>query len=202
MTRVLRQGAILVGAGLLAGGAHSYLRPVQLRPQNNPDPPPAATAEAPAPAPQGRTTAEPAAPAAAQQHPAAPEVKSPAAPAPPNYFITVERARELWDKGQRDGSVYFVDARVPERYVEGHVAGAMSLPPGAFSRTPPKTDFLVGQTVVVYCTGRDCTDSEAVMVRLQNLKRNIAPIYIMHDGFGAWAANGYPVETGPDPLGF
>jgi hypothetical protein len=36
------------------------------------------------------------------------------------------------------------------------------------------------------------------MIRLQNLKRDIGPIYIMRDGFDPWKARGWPTEAGPD----
>jgi rhodanese-related sulfurtransferase len=194
MSRFVHRVAFLLAAGLLIGLAHSYLAPIQLRPSNNPEPGPASAEPVSGQLPGGVDHTP--TPTPKPQDP-----KPPAEAVAPNYFITVERAKELWEKGKRDGSVYFVDARNQEQYVAGHVAGAMNILPGAFSRTPPKTDYLVGMTVVVYCVGQECTDSEAVMIGLQNLKRGIKPIYIMHDGYGAWAAKGYPVERGPDPLG-
>jgi rhodanese-related sulfurtransferase len=196
----------LVALGLLAGVVHSCASPPKLHPDNNPEP------VVPETAPANGTTTEPQKPVQppgeAPAKPAeAPKVDPPpvseeAAKPAPNYFITIEKAKELFDRGKRNGSVYFVDARNPEQYAQGHVAGAMSILPGAFGGPIRKaTEYLPGMTVVVYCVGRDCTDSEAVMLGLQNLKKSIGPIYIMHDGYQAWADAGHPTERGADPLG-
>lgn len=211
MIRFLSRMALLAAAGLVAGAVHSYVEPVQLRPANNPvpasvDPAPGDPVKAPGTTPPTSDPGPAAAPSQPTTTPAPATIPGTAAPAPeaaatPNYYITVERAKELWDRGRRDGTVWFVDARPPEQYLQGHVPGAMSLPPSAFGTRVSKVDLMSGSTAVVYCTGKDCTDSEAVMIRLQNLKKYIEPIYIMHDGFGAWAAKGLPVERGPDPHG-
>lgn len=203
----------LVAVGLLAGVVHSCASPPQLHPANNPEPEagevPAETAPDEPQRPVEAPIESPVTPAEAPKPAETPRIDPPAAPAnvqaakpAPNYFITVERAKELFDRGQRNGSVYFVDARNQEQYVQGHVAGAMNILPGAFGGPVRKaTEYLPGMTVVVYCVGRDCTDSEAVMIGLQNLKKSIGPIYIMHDGYQPWVDAGHPTERGADPLG-
>lgn len=217
--RLLSRAGILILAGIVIGAAHSYYAPFDLRPQNNPVVPDPAPREASPPAAPG-TSGDPAvtppteAAAPPSRDPATPPAPErgttaevpkppPAEAAAPNYFITLDRAKELFDQGQSQHNVYFVDARPARDYDGMHVAGAMHLPPEAFGGPAPRkaTDFLPGMTVVVYCHGANCTDSEAVMMRLQNLKRDIGPIYIMRDGFDPWLERNWPVEAGPDPLG-
>jgi rhodanese-related sulfurtransferase len=208
MPRIVYQALSLIAIGLMAGVVHSCNREVEFHPRNNPDPAQPAPAEHATPGESAApvTPPDPNPDAAAPTTPPpttppqpAPEQATPAAATRPNYFITVARAKELWDKGQRDGSVYFVDARNQEAFARGHVRGAMNILPGAFSGTPAQAaNYLPGQTVVVYCVGKECTDSEAVMIGLQNMKKGIGPIYIMHDGYQAWADAGNPTATGPD----
>lgn len=202
--RVLTHAIVLAFAGLVVGAVHSYCAPFTLRPANNPEPAAAGTTPAPGDAPPvetpppSPTAAAPDRGASSSPTPPAPPVRASA----PNYFITLERARELFDTGRRDGTVYFVDARPTQDYAAGHVAGATHLPPGFGGAQARKArDYFPGQTVVVYCHGATCTDSEAVMVGLQNLKCGIGAIYIMKDGFDSWKERGWPVEAGPDPLG-
>ncbi|MCC6661710.1 MAG: hypothetical protein IT437_12585 [Phycisphaerales bacterium] len=202
MPRLVYQALSLIAIGLMAGIAHSCNREVEFHPRNNPEPAPTAPAEHTPAAPQNNGSGPAAPPDPKPQESTKPADAKPTPPSAanqPNYFITVARARELWDRGQRDGSVFFVDARNQESFVRGHVTGAMNILPGAFSGNPQQaSNYLPGMTVVVYCVGRECTDSEAVMIGLQNMKKGIGPIYIMHDGYQAWADAGNPTATGPD----
>lgn len=204
------RAVIIVFLGLVFGLVHSYCAPLKLQPDNNPEPPPPADSGAP------RETTPPAPPPGdsppgdpvpeGDGHPLTREdPKPPPAPpaeAKPNYYITVDKAKEYFDKGLAQ-NVVFVDARPIQNYSAGHVKGAMHLPPQAFEGVPRKaTENLPGMTVVVYCHGATCTDSKAVMIGLQNLKRDIGPIFIMEDGIDAWRAK-FPalIEAGPDPFG-
>lgn len=201
--KVLTHAIVLAFSGLVAGAVHSYYAPFTLRPANNPGP---SAMAAPAGAPPVEAAPSPVEGASQPREEAA--RPTPPAPTPPiqsslpNYFITLERAKELFDKGRRDGTVYFVDARPLKDYAAGHVAGATHMLPGFGGPVAQRArNYFPGQTVVVYCHGATCTDSEAVMVGLQNLKCGIGAIYIMKDGFDPWKERGWPVEAGPDPLG-
>lgn len=210
----LKQAMMLVFAGVVIGAVHSYCAPIQLRPANNPEPAGGSTDTAAAPAgadPGARpessgTQGTPPETLAAspEARTAPPNVERPKGDAPTaeaNYFVTLDRAKELFDKGRADGTVFFVDARPPADYQAGHVTGATFIPPvfgGIYAKKAK--EYFPGQTVVVYCHGATCTDSLEVMIGLQNLKTGIGPIYIMKDGFDAWRARGWPVERGPDPL--
>ncbi len=202
--RLLARAALLAFAGVVIGAIHSYCAPISLRPENNPETAPTGPGEELGPA-GAQATSDPGGPATpkaedpptpAQDRPTPPPA---AASTQPNYFIDIEKAKSLHERGRQQHDVYFADARPAKDYLAGHVKGAMHLPPEVFAGRPPqKIDFLPGMVVVVYCHGASCTDSEAVMIRLQNLKRDIGPIYIMRDGFDTWKARGWPVEAGPD----
>jgi len=136
----------------------------------------------------------------------APPPTQPSAPANPaeKYFISLAKAKELFDlkaKGQWDG--VFIDARGYDNYLEGHIPGSMHIDKKYFDgKRPEKVRmYLPGVEVVIYCHGEQCTDSEAVAVRLQALKLNIGPIHIIKEGFPGWAAAGFPVDKGGE-VGF
>jgi rhodanese-related sulfurtransferase len=115
------------------------------------------------------------------------------------YFITLAKAKELYDqkaKGQWDG--IFIDARGYDDYTKGHIPGSMHIDKKYFDGAVPKKVklYLPGTEVVIYCHGEQCTDSEAVAIRLQALKLNIGPMHIIKDGYPGWVASGYPTAQG------
>lgn len=115
-----------------------------------------------------------------------------------DYMVTIEQAKTLWDKSQAGENIVFVDAREFVEYREGHIARAMSCPKRRFDGAAPAyvRNNLPGMAVVVYCHGELCTDSEAVIIRLQALKLSIGPFYIIRDGYPGWVKAGHPVNTG------
>lgn len=63
-----------------------------------------------------------------------------------------------------DGTATFVDARKPERFAEGHLAGAINLPAAtklsSFSKAYP---FLPKEgLIIIYCGGGKCEESNEV----------------------------------------
>lgn len=103
---------------------------------------------------------------------------------------SVAQAKELFD----NGNVLFVDARSHEKYEEGHIPGAVSLPVGQF-------DELIGsfldqhaaaRSIVTYCSGRTCEDSHHLAQLL--LASGFDNVRVFIDGFPGWEAEGYPVE--------
>lgn len=124
----------------------------------------------------------------------APKAKNPM----DDYMISIDQAKAMWDKAQAGENIVFVDAREYVEYKEGHIARAMSCPKRRFDGAAPAyvRNNLPGMAVVVYCHGELCTDSEAVIIRLQALKLNIGPFYIIRDGYPAWVKAGHPINTG------
>jgi rhodanese-related sulfurtransferase len=121
---------------------------------------------------------------------------------PGDPYVSVERARRLFDlEFLADGSqVIFIDARARSEFEKGHIERAMSLPAGDFGgRIPAKArDWLPGSTIVIYCQGEECTDSHDVARRLQTANIGIVRIFIFKAGYPAWVEAGHPTATGPD----
>lgn len=109
----------------------------------------------------------------------------------PAGHITIAQARSLFDQNS-----IFVDARRKEVYAEGHVAGSFRADMASFKTGDPAwvSAFPKDLTLVVYCNGGDCDESEHVAQLLE--ASGFQTIYVMHDGFPGWKAAGHPIETG------
>jgi rhodanese-related sulfurtransferase len=153
-------------------------------------------------------TKRPLAPPAGVTGPAAPTGATGTAavtpPAPPpaesGWFISVQQAKEIYDKNE----AIFIDARNFDEYREGHILGSMHIDKKYFDGAAggdKARKYLIGQHVVIYCHGAECTDSEAVAKRLVALNLHIGPIHIIKDGIGGWQKAGYPVDKGNE-VGF
>ena len=92
-----------------------------------------------------------------------------------------------------------VDARAPELFAEGHLAGAFSLPVGDLDTVLPSFIKKVSPEtpLVVYCSGYGCPDSEDVAARLVGAGFDNVRVY--EGGFPEWKDAGLPVETGRAP---
>lgn len=194
MRRVLFQFLILLFLGLAVGAAHSWGTTIMLR-----LPPPAPSTDGgtpvqtPTPGAGNLPTTSP-----TSTPTATPPSGPPAAAANP-YYIELPEAKKHFD----EGTAIFVDARAIKEFREGHIRGAMRLTKEDFGGGPPAKvkNYLVGQRVIVYCVGSECTDSEAVIKRLIACNLQMGPYHIIKDGFPGWQKAGYPVETG-DEVGF
>ena len=64
----------------------------------------------------------------------------------------------------RGGSATFVDARRPEEYERGHLAGAVNLPASAKTRYFAKAMALLPREtlIIIYCGGGECEESNEV----------------------------------------
>ncbi len=174
-------------------------------------PAPAKQTAAPAPAKAPEPVSAPAAPAStpAAPAPAAPAPAATTAATPPaaaasvttideavkKWFISVERAKELYDTKEYQGrQVIFIDARTfLEFRDDGHIRGAMYYPT-AYTRGVPQPkvrNYLPGSCIVLYCHGELCTDSIEVGRYFESLKLDIGPVFIIKAGFPGWKA-AYP----------
>ncbi|MEO1009548.1 MAG: rhodanese-like domain-containing protein [Planctomycetota bacterium] len=108
----------------------------------------------------------------------------------PDYYVSIARARELWDEGYD-----FIDARTDREREIGWVEGSYQLETRNFI-DGSAFGVLAGLSpelpIIVYCDGGECDASENVALRLQ--QNGFTDIYIMHEGFPAWAEAGHPVE--------
>jgi rhodanese-related sulfurtransferase len=86
-----------------------------------------------------------------------------------------------------------VDARTPEQYAAGHIAGAVSLPLVEIDAVLP--DFLAhidkAQTLVTYCNGFGCPDSFDLGVRL--IESGCRDVRVFEGGYPEWRDAGLPV---------
>ena len=94
------------------------------------------------------------------------------------------------------GAALFVDAREVPEYVEGHIAGAVNVP---FDDAVAKPALIepfkkAGKPLILYCSGGDCELSKDLARNM--LAQGIRKVLVFTDGFPAWKAAGYPVETG------
>jgi rhodanese-related sulfurtransferase len=205
MNTLLLRTLILLSVAVAAAVAHSWNTTVvlNLEPQDEVDweevdrQLAAKTAEPGQPA-EEQTAGAPEKPA---ETPEPPPKRVGADAAPGDPYITVERARQLYDLqylGHRQ--VIFLDARARAQYESGHIAGAISLPAGDFGAMIPAkaTTWLPGTAIVIYCQGEECSDSHDVARRLQGANLDISPILILKAGYPAWAEAGHPISAGPD----
>jgi rhodanese-related sulfurtransferase len=199
-------GVAALGVGLLTNSVNrdglaldrDYFRTAEATPGAAPP------AAAPTPAPH---TAQP--PVAASPPPAA----APSAFADAAETATAERLREaglqplnqaqalaaFQDPQYAAGGTIFVDARKDEEYLEGHVPGAWQLDHYHLERYIDALLPVAHQAlqVVVYCHGKDCTDSEAAALDLTGFGVDPARVAVYVGGWTAWTEAGLPVEKGP-----
>jgi rhodanese-related sulfurtransferase len=91
----------------------------------------------------------------------------------------------------------FVDARSPQLYAEGHIAGALNVPWQDVDRyldsffkkvTDPKA------IVIAYCDGESCSLSEDLALELRDM--GYSNVKVILNGMTVWKTRGYPIETG------
>jgi rhodanese-related sulfurtransferase len=89
-----------------------------------------------------------------------------------------------------------VDARIEALYLEGHLAGSVSLPLDEIdSRLPEFRRLHPPQTpLIVYCNGYGCPDSFDLAVRL--LQAGYLKVMVFEGGYPEWQAAGLPIEGG------
>jgi len=144
--------------------------------------PAAAPTAAPAPAP----IATPA-PAPAPAPVAAPDPAPVAASA-----ISAQDARAALD-GQQAA---FVDARLANGFVFGHVPGAVNLPAAQFDQAFAARGSALphDKKLIVYCADAGCPDGAQVIAELG--KHGFGNAVLLTGGWAAWTAAGNPVQRG------
>lgn len=94
------------------------------------------------------------------------------------------------------GAAVFVDAREAPEYAEGHISGALSVPFDDAVKKPALLEPFkrAGKPIILYCSGGDCELSKDLAKNM--LAEGIRKVLVFTDGFPAWKAAGYPVESG------
>ena len=80
-----------------------------------------------------------------------------------------------------------LDARSPDAYARGHVAGAVSLPHGRINERN-LAEYPLDTLFVVYCNGPHCNGADKAAVRLARLGR---PVKKMIGGIEGWKDEGF-----------
>jgi rhodanese-related sulfurtransferase len=106
--------------------------------------------------------------------------------------IGIDALKRLYDAG----AVVVVDAREPEEYAAGHIAGAINLPFDEVSVEPERLEGLDpgGRPIAAYCGGGTCEVSLSLAWDLLAVGHTRVVVYV--GGYAEWAAAGHPVRTG------
>lgn len=107
-------------------------------------------------------------------------------------FIALAEAEELFSKGE----VIFIDSRSREKYVQGHVLGALNI---AFEETGEglslaEIGLLPEKTLVVYCDGGACQASLGLAKWLH--ESGFKNIKVYSGGWAEWEQAGLPRASG------
>ena len=124
------------------------------------------------------------------------EEASPASPeAETVSAVSLEEAEELYFTG----GAFFLDARSPDRFMEGRVAGAFNLPPEVAQGSPEEIPPEIPRDapVVAYCDGESCGLSRDLASILA--QRGYTDVRVLENGWTLWEEAGLPVEGDAPP---
>lgn len=112
-----------------------------------------------------------------------------------SLVIRLEEARDLFSGGQ----AIFLDARSPEFYELGHIAGARNLPWEKFAERYPQVvaEIPKDAALITYCDGEGCHLSEELALAL--LTEGYANVRVLVNGWSQWTGAGLPVNGGALP---
>src|SRR4029077_8392910 len=94
-----------------------------------------------------------------------------------------------------DCTVAFVDARTASAFAQGHVAGAIHLPPiGHPDEALRMAELGQKKTVVVYDDLSSCNLADSAGQRLRS--RGVRDVRVLEGGWPAWQSRGQPAASG------
>jgi rhodanese-related sulfurtransferase len=112
---------------------------------------------------------------------------------PSIQFIGIFEAEDLF----AGGDVIFLDSRAEEKYLKGHILGAINIPfEGGEHVVEEQLPFSLDTTLVVYCDGNECQSS--VLLAKLLAEYEYADIRIFFGGWTEWIAAGLPVSERND----
>lgn len=105
-------------------------------------------------------------------------------------YITAEETKERHDAGQS----LFLDARRPELFGKGHIAGAQNLPTDEFGeRFATMAGWLPKEAeLVIYCDMKSCALSRQLADKLK--EAGYERVVIFRDGWVMWKERGWAAE--------
>ena len=110
-----------------------------------------------------------------------------------------ELAARLFRDPRRDQElIVFVDARDEPHYQAGHVPGAYPFDRYRLENHLPSLLPVcqTAETIVIYCTGGNCEDSEFAALALRDAGVGHAKLFVYSGGIAEWQSSGLPLETG------
>jgi putative oxidoreductase len=111
--------------------------------------------------------------------------------------IGLEGAKSRFD----EKSCVFIDARPLEKYLEGHIPGALNCYAEEFDKLAPQ--FLPqlpdkNKEIIAYCHGTDCELSNLLAQGL--VDSGYTNVKVFFGGWPHWKDAGYPIAKGPNPF--
>ena len=93
-----------------------------------------------------------------------------------------------------DPAVVLLDARTAENFASGRIPGAVSLPVSRFDEIFPlrRERLQAARMLVVYCSGRTCSDSQQLAARLW--RQGLKTLLLYQGGMEDWLEKGNAVE--------
>ena len=90
----------------------------------------------------------------------------------------------------------FIDARLEEEYVKGHIPNSINLPVDKviYKVRDLKDKLPIDGTYVVYCGGASCNTAIQVAKYLCEQGYQDGKVLVDEDGYDPWVENEYPVE--------
>jgi cytochrome c oxidase cbb3-type subunit 3/ubiquinol-cytochrome c reductase cytochrome c subunit len=120
-----------------------------------------------------------------------PKGPEPAWNVPAAEFTPVAVVKVEYDRGARFA---LLDVRPPSNYVEGHIAGSVSVPyyeAAKYAEQLPKDAW-----IVTYC---GCPHAESGQAAKALREKGFTKVTVLDEGIREWSARGYPLSYGPRP---
>lgn len=104
--------------------------------------------------------------------------------------IKIDKAYQLYKQG-----VKFIDARMPDEFIEGHIKGAINIPfDGDESYREILKKISKDEPIVTYCSGTECDLS--ILLGDELFEKGYKKVYIFFGGWNDWLEKGYPISKG------
>jgi rhodanese-related sulfurtransferase len=112
---------------------------------------------------------------------------------PSIQFIGIFEAEDLF----AGGNAVFLDSRAEEKYLEGHILGAVNIPfEGGERIVEEQLPFPREATLIVYCDGNECQSS--VLLAKVLAEFGFEDIRVFFGGWAEWVAAGLPLSERND----
>lgn len=107
-------------------------------------------------------------------------------------------ARLFKDPRRVQELIVFVDARDEQHFTAGHVPGAYPFDRYRLESYLPALLPVcqTAETIVIYCTGGNCEDSEFAALALRDAGVSNEKLFVYSGGITEWQSSGLPLETG------